>query len=146
MIQLLQTIGERGAWEGSNRSLAKGHWGGANTVAKGGKSGKYLQWKAPLLAYLRLVVDYRIDTWVRWRLTQKEVINADAIEVEFGPDASQVNRFSSLLHSELAMYVRSPVHYIQIRVQHNGTISKQCVGHVQIRAQDRPVNTKHQAV
>lgn len=84
--------------------MNRGHRGGAKPMVWGGVSDKCLEWKAKLLAYLRMVAVERTDTWVKWGgQTQKEVVTADAVELGFGADAEQVKQLSSLFHSELTM-------------------------------------------
>lgn len=95
MIQLLQTIGERGAGERRDMNSVHGDIGGAKPM-----SGKHLDRTANLLAYLRWAVKTGSDTWVKLGRTQTGVIDPDAVDSEFEVDARQVKQFSPLLHME----------------------------------------------
>lgn len=75
----------------------------------GGEAHKYVEWKAKLLAHLRVNVGERIGIWAKRGQTQKEEVTDDSAELEYGYEEEQVNEFSPIRHSGLTMcLVSSP--------------------------------------
>ena len=62
--------------------------------------GKYGEWKAKLLAYLRVAVP-NSDSWIQWCWKQQIAILESDIDVEFGNDAFIVKEFAVKFHSIL---------------------------------------------
>ena len=65
-----------------------------------GDEGKYGEWKAKLLAYLRVAVP-NSDSWIQWCGHQQIAILESDIDVEFGNDAFTVKEFAVKFYSIL---------------------------------------------
>ena len=65
-----------------------------------GDEGKYGEWKAKLLAYLRVAVP-NSDSWIQWCGKQQLAILESDIDVEFGNDAFIVKVFAGKFYSIL---------------------------------------------
>lgn len=74
-----------------------------------GESSKYTMWKDKLMAYYRMTGELQVDQWVKWAQTQKEPVNDDSIELEFGDNSDRVKRFPTAPQWDLNMHLdRNP--------------------------------------
>lgn len=66
-----------------------------------GESHKYQEWKANIMALLRLDVGAMAGEWVGWAQIQNHEVGTDDIGIQFGETSTEVEGFAMTLHSEL---------------------------------------------
>ena len=74
--------------------------GSGKPVTFQGEEKKYAEWKAKMLAFLKVNVR-NSDDWIAWAVGAKDSITADDIAKDWGQQADQVMSFSSSLYATL---------------------------------------------
>ena len=74
--------------------------GSGKPVTFQGEEKKYAEWKAKMLAFLKVNVR-NSDDWIAWAVGAKDSITAEDIAKDWGQQAGQVMYFSSTLYATL---------------------------------------------
>ena len=82
--------------------------GGAMTDTRGigrpitfkGEEAKYAEWKAKLMAYLRVAAP-KSDEWIQWEGRMTSVITEEDVELEYDSDSTLVKEFAMKFYSIL---------------------------------------------